>query len=153
MTDSSNFDSYEPKFQLNHIQMKLIKTPKEQEGSMFEWDYDESINKMKSLILNWRNISIEILEELYLARKLLSSQGVRNDLIDEKKGWSNYLEEIGLNKSTVNRWLRKYDPVEKEILNNNNKPVDSVILPKELEGTVDERLETEHKCPHCGYKW
>ena len=33
------------------------------------WDYDKSIIKMKGLVLNWKNISVEILNELYIAKK------------------------------------------------------------------------------------
>lgn len=117
------------------------------------WCYSGSVEKMKTLILNWRNISIEILEELYIARDYLSSQGVRNDLSEENKGWENYLNDIGLAKSTVNRWLKKYDPEKKKILKESSTPVDSVVLPKELEGTTKQKLETNHNCPHCGYEW
>lgn len=117
------------------------------------WNYSDSVEKMKTLILSWRNISIEILDELHTARNILSSQGVRNDLNEENKGWENYLNDIGLVKSTVNRWLKKYDPNEKKILDDNSDTVDSVILPKELEGSVSQKLETNHSCPHCGYEW
>lgn len=53
------------------------------------WDYRKSVKKMKRLVLNWRNISVEILNELYIARIKLSAQGVRNDLNSNgsKLGW------------------------------------------------------------------
>jgi len=53
---------------------------------------------MKRLVLNWKNISIEILHELYIAKSKLSSQGFRidSDLNGIKLGWENYLNEIGL---------------------------------------------------------
>jgi len=133
--------------------MKLIKKPVKHEDLITKWDYDQSVVKMKSLILNWRNISVEILDELYLARKVLSSQGVRNDLTDDNLGWSHYLSEVGLNKTTVNRWLKRYDPENKEILEESDTVTDSVILPKELEGTTKEKLVTKNSCPHCGYEW
>ena len=135
-----------------HIEMKLLKESSNQ-YNITTWDYDGSVEKMKSLILNWRNISIEILDELYFARKVLSSQGVRNDLTNNNLGWSHYLKEVGLNKTTVNRWLRSYDPNKKTIVNPNDRKVDSVILPEELEGTINSKLKTEHHCPHCGYEW
>jgi hypothetical protein len=117
------------------------------------WTYSGSVEKMKSLILNWRNVSLEILKELHIARDTLSSQGVRNDLTGDNKGWEGYLNDIGLAKSTVNRWLMKYDPHNNRILVESTVPVDSVVLPKELEGTTKQKLETYHNCPHCGYEW
>ena len=105
------------------------------------WDYRKSVKKMKRLVLNWRNISVEILNELYIARIKLSAQGVRNDLDSNgsKLGWENYLRDIGLSKETVRRWLSRYNPESK------------VILPKEIEGVG--KLQTKQKCPCCGYKW
>ena len=117
------------------------------------WDYDSSVEKMQVLILNWKNISTDILNELYIARKVLSSQGTRNDLSDEKKGWSNYCDEIGLSRQTIHNWLKRFDPEKKEIISTQNRVVESVVLPKELEGTTYEKLPTTNCCPHCGYEW
>ena len=77
-----------------------------------DWNYRKSVVKMKRLVLNWKNISVEILHELYVARTKLSAQGVRNDLDPNglKLGWDNYLCEIGLSKETVRRWLSRYSP-------------------------------------------
>lgn len=106
-----------------------------------DWNYRKSVKKMKRLVLNWKNISVEILNELYIARIKLSAQGVRNDLDPNgsKLGWENYLREIGLSKETVRRWLDRYNPETK------------LILPKESEG--EGQLKTKNKCPCCGYKW
>jgi len=106
-----------------------------------EWSYENSVLKMRGLVLSWKNISIEILSELYIAREKLSSQGVRNDLDPNgsKLGWEHYLNDVGLSKETVRRWLSKYNPETR------------LILPKEVEGS--EILKTSHKCPHCGYNW
>ena len=106
-----------------------------------DWNYRKSVKKMKRLVLNWKNISVEILNELYIARIKLSAQGVRNDLDPNgsKLGWENYLREIGLSKETVRRWLGRYNPNSK------------VILPKEIEGSG--KIKTTIHCPCCGYKW
>jgi len=106
-----------------------------------DWNYRKSVKKMKRLVLNWKNISVEILSELYVARVKLSAQGVRNDLDPNgsKLGWENYLREIGLSKETVRRWLGRYNPNSK------------VILPKEIEATG--KIETKIQCPCCGYEW
>jgi len=105
------------------------------------WNYRKSVKKMKRLVLNWKNISVEILNELYIARIKLSAQGIRNDLDpnSSKLGWENYLREIGLSKETVRRWLSRYNPETR------------IILPKETEGNG--KLITKHKCPNCKYEW
>jgi len=106
-----------------------------------DWDYTNSVEKMKGLVFQWKNLSVEILKELYIAREKLSSQGHRNDLDTNvsKLGWEHYLTEIGLQKETVRRWLLRYNPKE------------NVILPKEVES--NEFLITKNCCPNCGYKW
>jgi hypothetical protein len=105
------------------------------------WEYGKSVKKVKKLVIKWKSISVEILHELYVAKQQLSFQGVRNDLKsdDEKEGWENYLNETGLSKETVRRWLKQYNPEKK------------IIYPQEIErnGT----LKSEHKCPNCNYEW
>jgi len=105
------------------------------------WDYENSVLKMKGLVFQWKNISIEILSELYIAREKLSAQGVRNDIDPNgsKLGWEHYLNDVGLSKETVRRWLSKYDPNTK------------LILPKEKESDVT--LISKCSCPNCGYSW
>lgn len=44
------------------------------------WDYDESVKKVINFVYKWKNLTIEILEELYIAREMLSTQGRRTDL-------------------------------------------------------------------------
>ena len=87
-----------------------------------DWDYKKSVTKMRRLVVNWKSISIEILQELHIAKTKLLAQGVRNDLDPNgsKLGWENYLRDIGLSKETVRRWLSRYNPDAK------------VILPKEI---------------------
>ena len=114
--------------------MKSPKIPK-------DWNYKKSVIKMRKLVVNWKNISVEILQELHIAKTKLLSQGVRNDLDPNgvKLGWENYLRDTGLSKETVRRWLSRYNPETK------------LILPKESEG--NSKLETKNSCPCCGYKW
>ena len=80
------------------------------------WDYDSSLNKQKErqgIITNWVDITKEYLDELYVARALLSKTGVKST--DPRWGnittlntWSSYCDELGLKKNTVNGWLRRY---------------------------------------------
>tara|TARA_B100000745_G_C20010780_1_gene343411 strand:- start:129 stop:548 length:420 start_codon:yes stop_codon:yes gene_type:complete len=106
-----------------------------------EWNYDQSVVKMRQLVVRWKNLSLEILRELYLARMNLSDRASRNQV-----GWSQYLNDIGLSSSTVYRWLAKYDFDNDELV-----PSEPIRLPKEIE--IDDVLPTTHSCPNCGYEY
>ena len=109
-----------------------------------EWHYDQSVQKMRQLVVKWKTLSLELLRELYLAHVNLSAQGNRSDITGEKVGWGQYLNDIGLDRRTVHRWLSKYD-VE------NDELTPDIHLPEEIEG--DDVLPTTHSCPNCGYEY
>ena len=50
-----------------------------------EWDYEKSVNKVKQQIYKWENLTKEMTDELWIARKKLSAQGRRTDLERKKK--------------------------------------------------------------------
>ncbi len=69
-----------------------------------EWDYDQSVEKMRKLVVSWKNLSLEIIQELYLARLKLSNQDRRSDLKssqNQQLTWTQYLNDIGLARTTV----------------------------------------------------
>jgi len=77
-----------------------------------KWDYEESINKVKSLIYKWINLTEELAGELLIARKILTSQNIGRP---KKDGtfvppftWSQYCIDIGHSRRVVNRWLARY---------------------------------------------
>lgn len=81
------------------------------------WDYAESVKKVKGFIYKWKNLTIEIAQELWIAREKLRSQGARTDLQPrnesfEVKTWTQYCEDTGSCKEVVNRWLRRFFPPE-----------------------------------------
>ena len=45
-----------------------------------EWNYDQSVKKMRQLVVSWKTLSLELLRELYLTRMNLSNPGRRSDL-------------------------------------------------------------------------
>ena len=45
-----------------------------------EWNYDQSVQKMRQLVVSWKTLSLELLRELYLTRMNLSNPGRRSDL-------------------------------------------------------------------------
>ena len=76
------------------------------------WDYQQSVNKVKSLILSFKNVTNEMLHELWVARWNLSDRGSRPNR-DDSQNWTGYLSEIGLPSTTAHRWLTQYVPEEK----------------------------------------
>lgn len=76
------------------------------------WNYEDSIAKVKPMIYKWKNLTFEILQELYIAREKLSQVGNPNFTIGANapigKTWNQYCQEIGIAKSTANRWLNSF---------------------------------------------
>ena len=110
-----------------------------------DWDYDTSVEKTKTFIYKWKNLSDDILEELWVAREMLSEHGGDrksnqwNKSSVENKTWSDYCEELGTSRQVVNRWLEKaYAPKK-------------ITTPNQPE--FDEDIETDNECPSCGYEW
>lgn len=80
-----------------------------------EWDYGESIKKAKGVLYKWKGLTIEIAQELWVAREILSTPGKRTDLTSEQKfqGWDEYCQDIGSSRQVVNRWLTRWFEPEK----------------------------------------
>jgi hypothetical protein len=80
------------------------------EVSTQTWDYSKSVAKMRPLVIRWKTLTDEMLEELYRAREALAKEGrpktVQNGTV---KTWSEYLAEIGLPRTTAHMWLSQYD--------------------------------------------
>src|SRR3990167_934679 len=74
------------------------------------WNYDESVQKMKQALYRWKNMTIEMANELWIAKEKLSSQGARTDLTSEQKfrSWTIYCNDIGSQRQIVNRWLNRW---------------------------------------------
>ena len=104
-----------------------------------EWNYDQSVQKMRQLVVRWKTLSLEMIRELYLARMNLSDRASRNQV-----GWGQYLNDVGLAHRSVHRWLSKYDFDRHELI-----PDETINLPQEIE--IDDVLPTTHTCPSCGY--
>lgn len=82
------------------------------------WDYDESIEKVKDFIYKWKNLTIEILCELYVAHEKLAIQGgdrkskeyQRQKVALDFKSWKQYCLDIGSSRQSVNGWLYRAFP-------------------------------------------
>ena len=71
------------------------------------WDYDASVARVRPMVVRWGTLTVELLHELCQARAALSSRYHRDGA--SAPSWADYCDEIGLLKSTVNRWLQRYD--------------------------------------------
>lgn len=87
------------------------------EGSLIQWDYQKSVEKVRNLTFRWKNLSVDIVRELFKAREALSAPGSRTDLVaNATRSWANYVQDVGIDRSTVHRWLERYIPSEDKLL-------------------------------------
>lgn len=72
-----------------------------------DWDYQQSVETVKQVVYKWQNITLELAKELWIAKKILSSPGKRTDLVVNATGftWGQYCKDIGVDRSTIHRWL------------------------------------------------
>ena len=82
-----------------------------------EWSYETSVDRVRTLTMRWRDVTVELLQELWVAREMLRNQGARTDLTSSQmlRSWAQYCEDTGLERMTVHRWLKRYDPVTRAI--------------------------------------
>ncbi|MCK4785187.1 MAG: hypothetical protein KAV87_15665 [Desulfobacteraceae bacterium] len=79
-----------------------------------DWNYEKSIKKVKRLIYKWINLTIELANELLIAREILSlkpnEQPRTSDgtFVPTDKNWTTYCKNIGSSRRVVNRWLTRY---------------------------------------------
>lgn len=45
-----------------------------------DWDYDQSVKKVRQVIYKWKNLTEELANELWVAREKLRAQGRRTDV-------------------------------------------------------------------------
>ncbi len=85
------------------------------------WNYDESVKRVSNKVQEWKAVSLkkstltdDICRELYEAREQLADRGSwsRNNCYN----WNQYLQDVGLQRMTVHRWLEHYEPIEQRLL-------------------------------------
>jgi hypothetical protein len=83
------------------------------------WDYAASVERVRPMVVSWRTLTVELVDELYRAREELSNPRARTDLDCVPNGtqtWARYLDDVGLARTTVHRWLERYEPTEHRIM-------------------------------------
>lgn len=76
------------------------------------WNYDESVQKVKTNIYTWKNLTQEIFTELWIARSILSQSKseaakIMHGTLVPWMTWTQYCEDIGSSRQVVNRWLKQ----------------------------------------------
>lgn len=87
------------------------------ENSITRWDYQKSVEKVKTLTYKWKNLTVDIVREIYQAREALDARG-HNQGKEKVTNvtFSQYLEDCSLEYRTVHRWLERYLPKEDRLL-------------------------------------
>ena len=101
------------------------------------WDYDSSVAITKPNLYKLKNLTIDIINELYIAREQLDGRknNYGNQYANGKnfpiaKTWSDYCEDIGITRRTANLWLEKFfNPPEKVGGNGHIRLTEKVIVP------------------------
>ena len=81
-----------------------IETPKIPE----KWDYQSSVERIKASIYKWKNLTIEIIQEFWIANQIFSSPGARTDL-KPTQTWESYCKEIGVPERTIYNWFYRFN--------------------------------------------
>ena len=138
------------------------------------WNYDEAVTELKPLIAGWKKKTLEIVRLLYKANKELSHPGKRTDLASpylsaettsaqlrrgsgkiaqssKPQTWEQFCTEIGLLKSTANRWLALYDPDNDKLLTADEAKDRALAIRDELFETVRKERQTDSSW--CPEKW
>jgi hypothetical protein len=98
-------------------------------NTVARWDYQVSVEKMRPLVIRWKTVTDEMLDELSRAREELAARRPgKNDVSNDT--WTKYLEDIGLPRKTAHRWLEFWNPVEKKRIEPPSKPKEEVRRPK-----------------------
>ncbi len=84
--------------------------------ALSRWTYTDSVKRVTPLVMNWKNLTVELARELWFAREALNGQkGQRKDPDAEDYipyNWSDYCEDVGLSRRTANNWLSMFIPAE-----------------------------------------
>jgi hypothetical protein len=130
---------------------------------LMTWNYDESVRKVSAKVEEWKAVTLkrstltdEIAKDLYEAREQLDARGgyrhgVKSNIPRGtfEKGWLNYLQDVGLAKSTVHRWLDYYEPTEQRLLTDaeyelrkEEQKRKQMAHDEAVKSRVDERIKT-----------
>ncbi|WP_147623498.1 hypothetical protein [Treponema denticola] len=109
---------------------------------VFKWNFEKSVAKIRPKVEKWKTLTLEIAQELYLARENLNGQiGQRKDPLADNYlefTWADYCEAIGISKRIANDWLKVFIPSERS-----ETGVAYLMTPEEMKAVNAERQKEE----------
>ena len=90
------------------------------------WDYDASVTRVRPKVMKLKTLTLDVYHDLWEAREALSTPAwnkASDGTNDPPLTWAQYCEDVGLVKRTVNRWLQRYDPEKRQLI---EAPIDQV---------------------------
>lgn len=81
----------------------------------------EIADDLKKIYLNWKNLTLEIVKKLHIAKEYYKNPGFRSDLTSPQNSarlntWTEFCFYIGITDDTANRYLDRYIPEENKLL-------------------------------------
>src|SRR3990167_7260588 len=77
-----------------------------------DWDYQKSVEKVKVALYKWKNLTLEMANELWIAKEKLAKIGRPESgtlvPVYSNKTWTDYCNDIGSQRQIVNRWLNRW---------------------------------------------
>jgi len=89
------------------------------ENSVANFNPEQSAELLKGKLQSFNKMTVEIVEELFKARKFYNNQGYRSDLVPDGTRldtYEKYIEYTGLPKRTAYNWLERYVPEQNKLL-------------------------------------
>lgn len=85
-------------------------------------DYISTVKRMRSKNLSGRTITQDDISELRKLKKAYSAQGARSDIKDGCVSWTQFCNDIGRPRSTVDDWLSdKKQPQRQTVISRSHK--------------------------------
>lgn len=108
------------------------------------WEYNSSVEKVRGIVLSWKTLTNELINELETARSILSKKGTRNDITSDQKiqSWSQYCKDIGSSRGVVNRWIKHKSIINTKNHISNNSEQNEWYTPNEISDRVIGVLKT-----------
>lgn len=68
-----------------------------------DWTYQESVAKVKQVIFKWKNLTLELATELYIAKQALAKEGNPRG----RHTWGQYCQDVGSDRRVIDKWLSR----------------------------------------------
>lgn len=114
------------------------------------WSFEKAVSICTPMVQAYKNVELNLVRELYLAKTALTNQGARVDLTSghlsrsSTSSWDAFCEAIGIVKRTADRWILLYEPKEDRLLSPEEFKARKIV---EFEGLIKVLQETVNQPP------